>query len=59
MGELPHRMLAVSRKYVDIACGLTDCSDVAALTIDETSCAMRHSYATRGTDADARRISAH
>jgi hypothetical protein len=40
VGELPHRVLAVSRKYVDIACGLADYSDVAALAINETSRAM-------------------
>jgi len=45
VGELPHRVLAVSRKYVDIACGLADYPDVAALAIDETSHAMSHSYA--------------
>ena len=37
VGESPHRALAVCQKYVEMACGLADYSDVTALAIDETS----------------------
>ena len=56
VGELPHRVLAVCQKYVEIACGLADYSDVTALAIDETSRARGHSYVTLAADADARRV---
>ena len=56
VGESPHRVLAVCEKYVGIACGLADHSDVTALAIDETSRARGHSYVTLAADADARRV---
>lgn len=56
VGESPHRVLAVLQKYVDIACGVSDYSDVAALAIDETSRARGHSYVMLAADADARRV---
>ena len=56
VGESPHRVLAVCEKYVDMACGLADHSDVTALAIDETSRARGHSYVTLAADADARRV---
>jgi len=56
VGESPHRVLAVCRKYVEMACGLADHSDVTALAIDETSRARGHSYVTLAADADARRV---
>lgn len=56
VGESPHRVLAVCQKYVEVACGLADYSDVTALAIDETSRARGHSYVTLAADADARRV---
>jgi transposase len=56
VGESPHRVLAVCHKYVEIACGLADYSEVSALAIDETSRARGHSYVTLGADAEARRV---
>jgi transposase len=56
VGESPHRVLAVCQKYVQMACGLADYSDVTALAIDETSRSRGHSYVTLAADADARRV---
>lgn len=56
VGESSHRVLAVCRKYVEMACGLADYSAVTALAIDETSRARGHSYVTLAADADARRV---
>jgi transposase len=56
VGESPHRVLAVCQKYVEMACGLADYSDVTALAIDETSRARGHSYVTLAADAQARRV---
>ncbi len=56
VGESPHRVLAVCQKYVEMACGLADYSDVTTLAIDETSRARGHSYVTLAADADARRV---
>jgi transposase len=56
VGESAHRVLAVYEKYVEMACGLADHSDVTALAIDETSRARGHSYVTLAADADARRV---
>jgi transposase len=49
-------VLAVCEKYVQIACGLADHSNVTALAIDETSRARGHSYVTLAADANARRV---
>jgi transposase len=46
----------VCQKYVEMACGLADYSEVKALAIDETSRARGHSYVTLAADADARRV---
>lgn len=56
VGESPHRVLAVCEKYVDMACGMADHSDVTALAIDETSRAKGQSYVTLVADAHARRV---
>lgn len=56
VGESPHRVLAVCQKYVEMACGLADYSDVSALAIDETSRARGHSYVTLAADATARKV---
>ncbi|MBK6294471.1 MAG: ISL3 family transposase [Rhodoferax sp.] len=56
VGESPHRVLAVCQKYVEMACGLADYSEVTALAIDEASRARGHSYVTLAADADARRV---
>lgn len=56
VGESAHRVLAVCEKYVEMACGLADHSNVTALAIDETSRARGHSYVTLAADAHARRV---
>jgi transposase len=56
VGESPYRVLAVCEKYVEMACGLADHSQVTALAIDETSRAKGHSYVTLAADAEARRV---
>ena len=56
VGESAHRVLAVCEKYVEMACGMADHSNVTALAIDETSRARGHSYVTLAADADARRV---
>src|SRR5438093_11462937 len=56
VGESPHRVLAVCQKYVEMACGLADYSDVAALAIDETSRARGPSYVTLAADTEAMRV---
>jgi len=56
VGESPHRVLAVCEKYVEMACGLADHSDVTALAIDEILRARGYSYVTLAADADARRV---
>jgi len=56
VGESSHRVQAVCEKYVEMACGLADHSDVTALAIDETSRERGHSYVTLAADADARRV---
>src|SRR6218665_120204 len=56
VGESAHRVTAVCSKYVEIACGLADYSDVTALAVDETSRARGHSYVTLAADAEQRRV---
>jgi transposase len=56
VGESAHRVMAVCERYVEIALGLADFSDVKALTIDETSRARGHDYITLAADAAARRV---
>jgi transposase len=56
VGESPHRVLAVCEKYVDMACGLADHSEVTSLAIDETSRAKGHNYVTLAADPEARRV---
>ena len=56
VGESEHRVLAVCTRYVDIALGLADFSDVKALAIDETSRAHGHDYVTLTADAVKRRV---
>ena len=54
-GESAHRVMAVCGRYVNIALGLADFSDVKALAIDETSRARGHDYVTLAADADPER----
>ena len=56
VGESAHRVMAVCERYVQIALGLADFSDVKALAIDETSRARGHDYITLAADALARRV---
>jgi transposase len=56
VGESAHRVRAVCERYVDIALGLADFSDVKALAIDETSRARGHDYITLAADPIERRV---
>ena len=56
VGESAYRVLALCERYVQIAGGLADYSQVQALAIDETSRARGHAYVTLAADADARRV---
>ena len=56
VGESAHRVMAVCERYVHIAVGLADFSDVTALAIDETSRARGHDYVTLAADAVKRRV---
>ena len=56
VGESAHRVMAVCERYVEIALGLADFSEVKALAIDETSRARGHDYITLAADALARRV---
>jgi len=56
VGESEYRVLAMCRRYVHIAGGLADYSEVTALAIDETSRARGHQYVTIAADADRRRV---
>jgi transposase len=56
VGESAHRVMAVCERYVHIALGLADFSDVRSLAIDETSRARGHDYVTLAADAVKRRV---
>ena len=56
VGESAHRVMAVCERYVHIALGLADFSEVKALAIDETSRARGHDYITLAADAIKRRV---
>jgi transposase len=56
VGESAHRVMAVCERYVEIALGLSDFSQVKALAIDETSRARGHDYITLAADALERRV---
>jgi len=56
VGESAHRVMAVCERYVNIALGLADFSEVKALAIDETSRARGHDYITLAADAVERRV---
>lgn len=55
-GESPHRVLAVGRRYVELALEKADYSAVKALAIDETSRARGHDYITLAADAQERKV---
>jgi transposase len=56
VGESAHRVMAVCRRYVELAVDDADFSDVKALAIDETSRARGHDYVTLAADAEQRRV---
>jgi len=56
VGESAHRVMAVCERYVNIALGMADLSEVKALAIDETSRARGHDYITLAADAIERRV---
>ena len=51
VGESAYRVMEVCNRYVEMALGLADFSDVTALAIDETSRARGHDYVTLAADA--------
>ena len=55
-GESAYRVLAVCKRYVELALAQADFSDVKALAIDETSRARGHDYITLAADALERRV---
>ncbi len=56
VGESAYRCMEVCNRYVEMALGLADFSDVTSLAIDETSRARGHDYVTLAADAQARRV---
>lgn len=56
VGESAHRVTAVCERYVELALGMADFSEVRALAIDETSRARGHDYITLAADAVERRV---
>ena len=56
VGISAHRVIAICSRYVDLALGTADFSEVTALAIDETSRARGHNYITLAADANARRV---
>jgi len=56
VGESAHRVMAVCRRYVELAVDDADFSDIKALAIDETSRARGHDYVTLAADAEQRRV---
>jgi transposase len=56
VGESAYRVMEVCNRYVEMALGLADFSEVTALAIDETSRARGHDYVTLAADAVARRV---
>ena len=56
VGESAYRVMEVCNRYVEMALGLADFSEVTALAIDETSRARGHDYVTLAADAIARRV---
>jgi len=56
VGESAHRVMAVCERYVEIAVGLADFSEVTALAIDETSRSRGQDYITLAADAIQRRV---
>ncbi len=56
VGESAHRVMAVCERYVNLALGVADFSDVRAQAIDETSRARGHDYVTLAANAVKRRV---
>jgi len=56
VGESAYRCMEVCNRYVEMALGLADFSDVTSLAIDETSRARGHAYVTLAADAVERRV---
>ena len=56
VGISADRVLAICRRYVELALEAADFSDVTALAIDETSRAKGHDYITLAADAQKRRV---
>jgi transposase len=56
VGESEYRVLAVCRRYVHMAGGLADYSEVTSLAIDETSRARGQRYVSIAADAVERRV---
>ncbi len=55
-GITPYQALTISERYVELALGQANFSEVKALAIDETSRAKGHDYITLAADAVERRV---
>lgn len=51
-----HRVMAICRKYVDVAVAQADYSEVHAVAVDETSRARGHDYVTLVADSERRAV---
>jgi transposase len=56
VGESAYRVMEVCKRYVELALGQADFSEVKALAIDETSRARGHDYITLAADAVQRKV---
>jgi transposase len=56
VGESAYRCMEVCNRYVEMALGMADFSEVTSLAIDETSRARGHAYVTLAADAKERRV---
>lgn len=56
VGESVHRVMAVCKRYVELALAVADFSQLKSLAIDETSRARGHDYITLAADAVERRV---
>jgi transposase len=55
-GISAHQVMAICKRYVELALACADFSSVTALAIDETSRARGHDYVTLAADADTHRV---
>lgn len=56
VGESSHRVLAICKRYVNIALAQMDLSDMTSVAVDETSYKRGHNYLTLVANADERKV---